>query len=98
MREHDQFIKHGTTLEILAKRNPAFKKDGSVTAGNASGLHDGAAALLIASEIGLKNTNLTPIARIVRSAVVGVEHVTQLIRDGQRIRVNGTDGYVEILS
>ncbi len=73
LMEHDEFIKPGTTLEILAKLKPAFKKDGSVTAGNASGLNDGAAALLIASENGLKNNNLKPIARIASSAVVGVE-------------------------
>ncbi len=71
--EHDEFIKPDTTLEILAKLRPAFKKDGSVTAGNASGLNDGAAALLIASENGLKINNLKPIARVVSSAVVGVE-------------------------
>ncbi|MBK8194372.1 MAG: acetyl-CoA C-acyltransferase [Lewinellaceae bacterium] len=71
--EHDEFIKPGTTTEILGKLKPAFKKDGSVTAGNASGLNDGAAALLIASENGMKNHNLRPIARIVSSAVVGVE-------------------------
>ena len=73
LMEHDEFIKPNTTLEILAKLKPAFKKDGSVTAGNASGLNDGAAALLIASDNGLKNNNLRPIARIVSSAVVGVE-------------------------
>ncbi len=73
LMEHDEFIKPDTTLEVLAKLRPAFKKDGSVTAGNASGLNDGAAALLIASDNGLKNNNLTPIARIVSSAVVGVE-------------------------
>ncbi|MFN0034481.1 MAG: 3-oxoadipyl-CoA thiolase [Saprospiraceae bacterium] len=71
--EHDEFIKPDTTLEVLAKLKPAFKKDGSVTAGNASGLNDGAAALLIASENGLKTNGLKPIARIVSSAVVGVE-------------------------
>jgi acetyl-CoA acyltransferase len=70
---HDEFIKPTTSLEILAKLKPAFKPDGTVTAGNASGLNDGAAALLIASENALKNHNLTPMARIVSSAVVGVE-------------------------
>jgi len=70
---HDEFIKPDTSLEILAKLRPAFKKDGSVTAGNASGLNDGAAALLISSEKGLKTNSLTPIARIISSAVVGVE-------------------------
>jgi len=71
--EHDEFIKPETSLEVLAKLRPAFKKEGSVTAGNASGLNDGAAALLIASDKGLKANNLNPIARIVSSAVVGVE-------------------------
>ncbi len=70
--EHDEFIKPETTLEILSKLRPAFKKDGTVTAGNASGLNDGAAALLIASENGIKTNDLKPIARIVSSAVVGV--------------------------
>jgi acetyl-CoA acyltransferase len=71
--EHDEFIKPDTTLEVLAKLRPAFKKEGSVTAGNASGLNDGAAALLIASEKGLKTSGMKPLARIVSSAVVGVE-------------------------
>lgn len=71
--EHDEFIKPDTTLEILGKLRPAFKKDGSVTAGNASGLNDGAAALLVASENGLKTHSLRPIARVVSSAVSGVE-------------------------
>ncbi len=71
--QHDEFIKPGTTLEGLGKLRAAFKKDGSVTAGNASGLNDGAAALLISSENGLKTNNLNPLARIVSSGVVGVE-------------------------
>ena len=72
--EHDEFIKPGTTLEILAKLRPAFKKErGSVTAGNSSGLNDGSAALLLANEQGLKDQGLEPIAEIVSSAVVGVE-------------------------
>ena len=70
---NDEFIKPGTTKEILAKLRPAFKKDGSVTAGNSSGLNDGAAATIIASEDAVKKYNLKPIARIVSSAVVGVE-------------------------
>lgn len=72
--EHDEFIRPGTTPEILAKLRPAFKREGgSVTAGNASGLNDGSAALLLASENGLKTHGLEPIAQIVSSAVVGVE-------------------------
>jgi len=69
----DEFVKPYTSIEGLAKLKPAFKKDGTVTAGNASGLNDGAAAMLIASEDGVKVHGLTPIARIVSSAVVGVE-------------------------
>ncbi|HHB77922.1 MAG TPA: 3-oxoadipyl-CoA thiolase [Saprospiraceae bacterium] len=71
--EHDEFIRSSTTTEILAKLRPAFRPNGTVTAGNASGLNDGAAAMLIASEQGLKDHQLKPIARIVSSAVVGVE-------------------------
>ncbi len=69
----DEFIKPTTTPEILGKLRAAFKADGSVTAGNASGLNDGAAATIIASEDAVKKYNLKPMARIVSSAVVGVE-------------------------
>ena len=69
----DEFIKPGTTLEVLSKLRPAFRKEGgSVTAGNASGLNDGAAALLLANEEGLQAQGLEPLAQIVSSAVVGV--------------------------
>ncbi len=73
--EQDEFIRPDTTLEILGKLKPAFRHDGkgSVTAGNASGLNDGAAALLLASERGMKETGLTPLARVVASAAAGVE-------------------------
>lgn len=69
----DEFIRPTTTLEILNGLKPAFKKDGSVTAGNASGLNDGAAALLLSSEKGLKDNNLNPKVRILGGAVAGVE-------------------------
>jgi len=69
----DEFIKANTTMEALAGLKPAFRKGGSVTAGNASGLNDGAAALLLASENAIKKYALKPLARIVSSAVVGVE-------------------------
>ncbi|HLW32412.1 MAG TPA: 3-oxoadipyl-CoA thiolase [Aequorivita sp.] len=70
----DEFLKPNTTLEVLGKLRPAFKREGgSVTAGNSSGLNDGAAATIIASENAVKKYNLKPIARIVSSAVVGVE-------------------------
>ena len=72
--EHDEFVKGNTNLEVLSKLRTAFKKDGgTVTAGNASGLNDGAAAMLLASDSGVKENNLNPIAKIISSAVVGVE-------------------------
>lgn len=70
----DEFIKPNTTPEILAKLRTAFKKEGgTVTAGNASGLNDGAAATIIASGEAVKKYNLKPMAKIVASAVAGVE-------------------------
>ena len=70
----DEFIRPGTTVESLAGLRPAFRREGgTVTAGNASGLNDGAAATIIASEDAVKKYNLKPMARIVSSAVVGVE-------------------------
>ena len=69
----DEFIRSNTTMETLGGLRPAFKKDGSVTAGNASGLNDGAAALLIASEDAVNKNGLKPLARIVGAAIAGVE-------------------------
>ncbi len=72
--DKDEFIKANSTLEKLATLKPAFKKEGgSVTAGNSSGLNDGSAAMFLASENAIKTYNLLPKARIVASAVVGVE-------------------------
>lgn len=71
--DKDEFIRANTTVDVLAKLRPAFKKDGSVTAGNSSGLNDGAAAILVASDQALKDHNLKPMARIVSAAVAGVE-------------------------
>lgn len=71
--EHDEFPRPNTDLNILAKLSAAFRDGGSVTAGNSSGLNDGAIAMLIASDEGLKAHQLEPIARIVSSAVIGVE-------------------------
>lgn len=72
--DQDEFIKGSTSLEGLAKLKTSFKKEnGTVTAGNASGLNDGAAAMLIASESAINKNNFTPKARMVSSAVVGVE-------------------------
>ena len=69
----DEFIRPQTTAKVLATLKPVFKKEGTVTAGNSSGLNDGTAAILIASEEGVNNHGLKPMARIVASAVVGVE-------------------------
>ena len=74
--DKDEFVKPSTSLEVLAKLRPAFKsadKGGSVTAGNASGLNDGAAAVLVASDSAVSKHKLKPLTRIVSSAVVGVE-------------------------
>lgn len=72
--DKDEFIRSGTTVEALANLKPAFRREGgTVTAGNASGLNDGAAATIIASEDAVKKYDLKPMARIVSSAVVGVE-------------------------
>jgi 3-oxoadipyl-CoA thiolase len=70
----DEFAKPATTAEALAALRPAFRREGgSVTAGNASGLNDGAAALLLANEAGCARHGLRPLAQILSSAVVGVE-------------------------
>ena len=69
----DEFIRAGSTLDVLTALRPAFKKDGSVTAGNSSGLNDGAAAVLVAGENAVKTHGLKPMARIVSAAVAGVE-------------------------
>lgn len=71
--DQDEFVKAQTSLEALAKLRPAFKANGSVTAGNASGLNDGAAACLIASKQYVEQHSITPLAKVVASAVVGVE-------------------------
>jgi 3-oxoadipyl-CoA thiolase len=73
--EHDEFIRGDTTMEILGKLKPAFRTDGkgSVTAGNSSGLNDGGAALLIVSKSALQDFSLTARARVIATAVAGVE-------------------------
>ncbi|WP_303063383.1 acetyl-CoA C-acetyltransferase [Acidaminococcus massiliensis] len=69
----DEFPKEGTTMEVLAKLRPAFKKGGTVTAGNASGLNDGAAALVIMSADKAKELGIKPMAKIVSYASAGVD-------------------------
>jgi acetyl-CoA C-acetyltransferase len=71
--EQDEFIRPGTTLEALTKLKPAFAKDGTVTAGNASGINDGAAALVLMSAEDAKARGLAPLARIVSWATAGVD-------------------------
>lgn len=71
--DHDDHLRPDTTLEGLAKLKPAFAKDGFVTAGNASGIVDGAAALVIANEEFVKNRDIKPMGRIVSWAYAGVE-------------------------
>ncbi len=71
--EQDDHLRPDTTMEVLAKLKPAFAKDGFVTAGNASGIVDGAAVLVIANEDFVKSRNLKPMGRIVSWAYAGVE-------------------------
>jgi acetyl-CoA C-acetyltransferase len=71
--DRDEFPRPGTTAEVLGKLRPAFDKEGTVTAGNASGVNDGAAAVLVMSESKAKALGLTPIARIVAFASAGVD-------------------------
>ncbi|MGK2256828.1 MAG: acetyl-CoA C-acetyltransferase, partial [Brevundimonas sp.] len=71
--DQDEYIRHGATLELMQKLRPAFAKDGSVTAANASGLNDGAAALVLMSAEEAKARGLEPLARIAASATAGVD-------------------------
>ncbi len=69
----DEYPRHGATLEAMAKLKPAFSKDGTVTAGNASGINDGAAALVIMTAKEAARRGLTPLARIASWATAGVD-------------------------
>ncbi|MCL2409882.1 MAG: acetyl-CoA C-acetyltransferase [Oscillospiraceae bacterium] len=69
----DEYIRNDIAPEQLAKLRSAFKKDGTVTAGNASGINDGAAAMLVVSEQFMKEHNLNPVARFIAMATVGVD-------------------------
>ncbi len=71
--EHDEHPRAGSTIEGLSKLRPIVRADGTITAGNASGINDGACALLIASEASAKSNGLEPMARVVAWAVAGVE-------------------------
>ncbi|MDB6182142.1 acetyl-CoA C-acetyltransferase [Paracoccus fistulariae] len=71
--DKDEYIRHGATLEAMQKLRPAFTKDGTVTAGNASGLNDGAAAVMVMSEDEAARRGLTPLARIASYATAGLD-------------------------
>ncbi|MEK9707533.1 MAG: acetyl-CoA C-acyltransferase, partial [Alphaproteobacteria bacterium] len=71
--EADEYPRHGTTTDTLAKLRPAFDKEGTVTAGNASGINDGAAAIVLASSDEAEKRGLKPLARIASWATAGVE-------------------------
>ena len=71
--DQDEYIRPGTTVEALAKLKPAFSKEGSVTAGNASGINDGAAALVLMTAEEAQKRGLTPLARIASWATAGVD-------------------------
>jgi acetyl-CoA C-acetyltransferase len=71
--DQDEYIRAGTTLDAVAKLRPAFSKDGTVTAGNASGINDGAAALVVMTAENAQKRGLTPLARIASWATAGVD-------------------------
>ncbi|WP_249691747.1 acetyl-CoA C-acetyltransferase [Stappia sp. WLB 29] len=71
--EDDEYIRHGASLDSMAKLRPAFAKEGSVTAGNASGINDGAAALVVMSAAEAARRGLTPLARVASWATAGVD-------------------------
>jgi len=71
--DSDEYIRHGATIEAMQKLRPAFMKDGTVTAANASGLNDGAAGVLLMSDATAEAKGITPLARIVSYATVGLD-------------------------
>ncbi len=71
--DQDEYVRHGATMEQMAKLRPAFSKDGTVTAANASGINDGAAAVVLMSEEEAVRRGITPLARIVSWATAGVD-------------------------
>jgi acetyl-CoA C-acetyltransferase len=86
MFARDEFPKAGVTVESLAKLRPAFKKDGTVTAGNASGINDGAACVLVASADAVRKHNLKPMAKIVSYAWAGVDPSIMGIGPAEAVR------------
>jgi len=84
--EQDEFPRPGTTVEKLAALKPAFKPDGTVTAGNASGINDGAAAALLAGQDACRRYSLRPMARVVSWACAGVDPAVMGIGPVQAVR------------
>jgi acetyl-CoA C-acetyltransferase len=71
--DKDEYIRHGATVEAMAKLRPAFSKDGTVTAGNASGLNDGAAVVVLMTDAEAERRGITPMARIASYSTAGVD-------------------------
>ncbi|MCX7591077.1 MAG: acetyl-CoA C-acyltransferase, partial [Kiritimatiellae bacterium] len=82
----DEFPRFGTTLEVLSRLKPAFKKDGTVTAGNSSGINDGAAAVMVADEEIVKEKSLAPLARIVSWGYAGTDPAVMGIGPVEAVR------------
>jgi len=82
----DEFVRPGTTVEKLSALRPAFKKDGTVTAGNASGINDGAAAVVVMSKKKAEELGITPLASIVANAAVGVDPAIMGIGPAEAVR------------
>jgi acetyl-CoA C-acetyltransferase len=90
----DEHVRADTTLQALSTLKPAFKKDGVVTAGNASGINDGAAALVLASAEGVRSLGRPPVARIVAYAHAGAAQACAVVReldlDPNKVNPNGS--------
>lgn len=84
--KEDEYVKPGTTAEKLGKLRPAFKKDGSVTAGNASGINDGAAAVIVMSKAKADELGLTPLATVVANGHAGVDPAVMGIGPVQAVK------------
>ncbi|QBK25769.1 acetyl-CoA C-acetyltransferase [Ureibacillus thermophilus] len=82
----DEFVRPGTTVEKLSALRPAFKKDGTVTAGNASGINDGAAAVVVMSKKKAEELGIPPLASIVSNAAVGVDPAIMGIGPAEAVR------------
>ena len=93
--DQDEYIRPGTTLDAVSKLKPAFSKDGTVTAGNASGLNDGAAALVIMSASEASRRGITPLARIASWSTAGVDPGHHGLRPNSRLSQGAREGRLE---